>query len=94
VNVQTVKNASSKSPVVQEVKKDSQQLIKTPNYAPVVPKKIKYPSRYTCFEKTLIALNVLIFLGILFTIFIFCRILLVVHQKEISDYLSSLVSSI
>jgi hypothetical protein len=55
-------------------------------------KKAKYTASLTWFERSLIMLNIVIFLGILFTLIILVRIFAVVHQKDINDFFAYLVS--
>jgi hypothetical protein len=77
---------NSPAPVVQRI--DS-----VPTSVQRVPmKKAKYTASLTWFEWMLIMLNIVIFLGILFTLIILVRIFAVVHQKDINDFFAYLVS--
>ena len=84
---------SPKSEKALTPRKQDKESDQAPTNVQVVPlKQIKYSSRFTCFEWTLIVLNVLIFLGILFTLMILLRIFVVVHQKDINDFLAYLIT--
>jgi hypothetical protein len=59
-----------------------------------IPKKeefiqYKYSSELSTFERCLLFINILIFLGILFTCFIFFRVLLAVHFDELAPIISN-----
>lgn len=80
---------AAKHVVSVEIKQDTVQPVVS---APV--KKIVYTSNLSCFEWTLVILNILIFVGIIVTASALLRLLAFTHQRDITIYLSQFIPAV
>ena len=83
----TTEDEVARQPVSVEIKQDGSANLK--NTVPI--KKVIYTSKFTCFEWTLIILNLFIFAGIILTLIALLRVLAFAHQKDIVIFLSQLL---